>query len=326
MVAFAALAILSQADARPQRIKLATLVPKGSSFHNSLLRMGQEWKSETKGRVSMIAFAGGSQGGESAMVSRMKVGQLQASLISGIGLSDIDSGVAGLQKVPLLFRSLDELGFVMDEMKPKLERRLQDKGFIVLTWIDSGWVRIFSKSPILSPEDMKRTKLFTWAGDEPQTNLLKRLGMRPVPLDSTEVTSSLQTGLIDTVPMPPFFAMASQVNKPARYMLELNYAPIVGALVVSEKVWNAISAEDKVAVKSIAQKHGKAMTANGRTENENSVDVMRDMGLTVAKAEGETLKAWNRLATEAYSIIRDTTVPAEIFDEVVGLLETYRSQ
>tara|TARA_B110000037_G_C17094258_1_gene495306 strand:+ start:720 stop:1589 length:870 start_codon:yes stop_codon:yes gene_type:complete len=288
--------------------------------------MGQEWKTETSGRVSMIAFAGGTQGGETAMVERMKVSQIQASLISGIGLSEIDSGVAGLQQVPLLFRSLDELSYVMAAMKPKLERRLREKGFVVLTWIDSGWVRIFSKTPILSPEDVMNTKLFTWAGDEPQTNLLKKLGFRPVPLDSTEITSSLQTGLIDTVPMPPFFAMASQVNKPAPYMLEINYVPLMGAVVVSETVWDRISAEDQVVVHEIAEKHGVEMTKNGRTENDQAVEVMKADGLTVAKAEGANLKVWNDLAVEAYSIIRDTTVPADIFDEVIGLLEEYRSK
>lgn len=320
------LSIVPDAHARKQRMRLTTLAPKDSSFHKSLLRMGQEWKKDTKGEAELMVFAGGIQGGESTMIDKMRMSQTQAALISGIGLAEIDPAVAGLQQIPLMYRSLDELSYVMEKMKPVLEERILDKGFVVLTWIDTGWVRIFSKDTLVTPDDMAKTKLFTWAGDEPQTNLLKSLGFRPVPLDSTEITSSLQTGLIDTVPMPPFFALASQVYNAAPHMLELNYAPLVGALVISDKVWDRIDPEAQVKMRKAAEKAGREMTKAGRLENEDSVKVMqKEWGLTVLKSEGAALAEWESLAEEAYPIIRDTTVPAEIFDRVLELLAEYRA-
>lgn len=325
-VAVSILSIVPEAHARKQRLRLTTLAPKDSSFHKSLLRMGQEWRKDSKGQAELMVFAGGIQGGESAMIDRMRVNQTQAALITGIGLAEIDPAVAGLQQIPLLYRSLEEFEYVMENMKPVLEERILDKGFVVLSWIDTGWVRIFSKGEIVTPTDMANTKLFTWSGDEPQTDLLKKLGFRPVPIDSTEITSSLQTGLIDTVPMPPFYALAGQVYDTAPHMLDLNYVPLVGALVVTDSVWNRLDEDTQAKMRKSAEKAGKEMTKSGRAESEDSVKVMqKDWGLQVLKSEGEALEEWQNLAEVAYPIIRDTTVPAEIFDRVLELIEEYRA-
>ncbi len=318
--------VAPEAEARRQNLRLTTLAPKDSSFDKSLKRMGQEWRKATRNQVNLIVFAGGVQGGETAMIDRMRVNQTQAALITGVGLAEIDPAVAGLQQIPMMFHTLDELAHVVETLSPMLEKRIRDKGFVVLTWIDTGWVRIFSKQLLETPADMERGKLFTWAGDTKQTDLLKRLGFRPVPIDSTDITSSLQTGLIDIVPMPPFYALASQSYKSAPHMLDIRYTPLVGAVIVSAPVWDRISPENQAAMKEIARRVGKEMTQAGREENESAIRVMREkFGLKVRESDESVIAAWEKKSEEAYSIIRDTTVPAEIFDEVVRLLAAYRA-
>ena len=327
VVAAAAFAAAPDADARRQRIRLTTLAPKDSSFHKSLLRMAQEWKQATDGQVDLIVFAGGVQGGETAMIDRMRVNQTQAALISGVGLAEIDEAVAGLQQIPMMFRNYEELTHVIDELAPRLEDRVAEKGFVVLSWIDTGWVRIFSKYPLRTPDDMRKGKLFTWAGDPDQTDLLKNMGFRPVPIDSTEITSSLQTGLIDIVPMPPFFALATQSYKPAPHMLDIKYTPLVGALVLTKSVWDRIDPEHQEAMKEIAERIGREMTLAGREENETAIEVMTDkFNLKVTPSNEEILESWRQASRQAYSLIRDNTVPADIFDQVVELLRERREE
>ena len=325
-VAVAACVFLQDAEARRERIRLTTLAPKDTSFHKSLMRMGNEWKKATDGDVSLQVFAGGIQGGESAMIDRMRVNQTQAALLTGVGLAEIDDGVAGLQQIPLMYRDYEELEFVMERLGETLNRRIEEKGFVVLGWMDSGWVRIFSKKPIQTPEDMKKGKLFTWAGDTKQTDLLKSLGFRPVPIDSTEIASSLQTGLIDTVPLPPFYGLALQSYKPAPYLLKIEYSPIVGALLVSKKTWDAIDPAHQERMREIAKASLREMTEAGRKENEDAIHEMATkFGLQVQEETPEIRSAWSGVGEEAYSLIRGNTVPADVFDEVVRLLAEYRS-
>src|SRR5215469_17003186 len=145
------------------RIRLGTLVPSGTSYYHSLESMGARWKQESNGAVSLTIYGGGTMGSEDEIVRRMRVGQLQAAVLTAAGLSEIDPSVSALQKMPLMYRSLEEAAYVREKLSGDLEHRLADKGFVVLFWGDAGWVRIFSKDPAILPEDFKKMRIFVTA-------------------------------------------------------------------------------------------------------------------------------------------------------------------
>src|SRR4030095_2265972 len=148
-----ALAVLSplRAAERQIRINLGTLAPRGSIYHQSLQAMAERWKQGPGGGARLGLYPGGTQGGETDMVRLMRVGSLHAGLLTGVGLADIEPGVTGLQTLPMMFRNFDEIEFVNEKLRPMLEKRLAEKGFVVLFWVDAGWVRYFSKEPMLTP-------------------------------------------------------------------------------------------------------------------------------------------------------------------------------
>src|SRR5207253_4192109 len=82
-------------------VKLATVAPKGTSAHQALLRMGEQWRKASGGKVQVAIYTDGTQGGESDSIRRMRVGQLQASLLTVNGLSEIEPSTSGLQHLPM---------------------------------------------------------------------------------------------------------------------------------------------------------------------------------------------------------------------------------
>src|SRR2546428_10623062 len=114
----------------PIKIKLGTLAPKDSTPHNSLKQMAETWRHAPGRGAQLIMFTDGTQGGEADMVRRMRIGQLQAAMLTAGGLSEIDQSVTCLQMIPLGFRSLDELGYATEKMRPLLEKRLHEKGVV----------------------------------------------------------------------------------------------------------------------------------------------------------------------------------------------------
>ena len=178
---------LAPADAGamdPLTIRLGTLAPSGSSFHTALVEMREKWRDASGGNLKLTIYPDGTQGGEADMVRLMRAGVLTAGMFTVVGLSEIDSSVGGLSFMPLTFRSWDEYDYVLDKLSPRLEKLLLDKGFVVLFWGDAGWVRFFSKTPAIRPDDFKQLKMFTWAGDAYQVDLMKSLGYHPVPLET----------------------------------------------------------------------------------------------------------------------------------------------
>jgi TRAP-type C4-dicarboxylate transport system substrate-binding protein len=200
-----------------------------------------------------------------------------------------------------------------------------DKGFVVLSWGDAGWVRFFSKDAAVRPDDYKRMKFFAWGAEPDQQAIMKSLGYTPVPLETTDILPAIQTGMINVVPSTPYFALATQVYTTAQHMLEINWAPIVGALVVTRKAWDEMSPETQAAVRSASEKAGVQIRAKARQEVEEAVEAMKKRGLTVHRPNAAQMKEWTELADKLYPRIRGSMVPADTFDEVMAHLKTYRA-
>lgn len=309
----------------PSRIRLATMAPTGTSYHRALQGMGEKWRQVPGGGIALTIYADGTMGSEPDMVRRMRVGQIQAAMLTVAGLSEIDPSVSALQKMPMMFRSLEEVEYVRSKLQPDLERRLLEKGFVVLFWADAGWVRFFSKEPATRPEDFKKMKVFVTAGDNAQIEIMKAAGYRPVPLEWSDALTGFQTGLIDAVPTVPFHALAGQYYLAAHHMLEVNWVPLVGATLVTKKTWDALPPATRDALVQSAAEAGKQIQERGRKESIESVEAMKKRGLQVHPVAPEVEAEWHRVAQEFYPQVRGKIVPAELFDEVQRLLGEYRA-
>lgn len=311
------------ADAVPLRI--GTVVPRNSLYHVQLMELGEAWRAAQGEGARYTVFTDGTQGGEAELVRRMRIGQLQGALISVVGLREIEPTISALQSLPLLFRDWSEVDYVREKMRPAMEQRFAERGFVVLGWGDAGWVRFFSKDPAFRPDDYKRMKFFAWGSEPEQQAIMKSLGYTPVPLETGDILPAMQTGMITVVPSTPYFALASQVFGTATHMLELNWAPMVGALVVTKKAWDAMSAPAQQALRTAGERAGLQMRLGARREVDEAVDAMRQRGLVVNRPTPEQLAEWHRLAESLYPRIRGTLVPADTFDQVMAHLQAYRA-
>ncbi len=315
-----------EAATKQIRINLGTIAPRGSSHHQTLLAMGEKWREAPGGGVKLVIYPDGIQGGESDMVRLMRVGSLHSALLTVRGLEDIEPGIAGLSSIPMVYRDLDELDYVIEKLQPELQKRLLIKGFVLLFWVDAGWVRYFSKQPVIYPDNLKKMKIFVWAGNPAQVEVMIQAGYYPVPLETSEIMPGLQTGLINVVVSPPFYALAGQIDNLAPHMLELNWGPLVGAVVIRSHTWNKIPDVTKEALQIAAADAGKKMKIIGREESINAEAAMKNRGLTVHPVSSKIEEEWRETATKLlYPRIRGNMVSADIFDEVIQLIQEYRT-
>lgn len=314
----------SAAQTAPVRLRLGTLAPQGTSYHRILQTMGEGWRTATNGQVQLTVYAG-TMGSEAELIRRMRLGQLQAGALTVIGLMEIDPQVTALTQMPMMFRTLEESEFVRSRLEPVLERRLLERGFVVLFWADAGWIQFFTRSAAIRPEDFRRLKIFVTAGDVPQFDLMRSEGYTPVSLEWADALTALQTGMVDAIPTIPYYALAMQHYTVANHMLELNWAPLVGATVISRRTWESLSPATQNAMRAAAQEAGRQFQTRGRLEADSAVAAMRRRGLTVHSFTPAAETEWRTMSERLYPRIRGTLVPAEIFDEVVRLLAEYRA-
>lgn len=314
----------AQAD-DPVKVRLGTIAPKGSSYFRILQELGEGWRKVQGEASAFVIYGDGSQGGEADMVRRMRVGQLNAALLSSVGLAEIDRSALALQTVPMLFHDWAEVDYVRERVRQQLDARLAEKGFVVLFWADGGWVRYFSKDPAATPTEFKRFKVFAWAGNTEQVNLMKSMGYQPVPLETADILPGLQTGLINAVPTTPFFALAGQFSGPAPNMLDVKWVPIIGAAVMTRKIWDAMSPAARDELRRAGEKAGADMRARARREDLESIEAMKKRGLKVIVPTPDQEAQWRAAAEEVYPRMRGPIVPADMWDEIVKVLTEYRN-
>ncbi len=322
-ILFFAFFLAAQAWGAPVRIKLGTLAPQGSTWHQLLLEMAQKWSQASNGLVELKIYAGGTQGNEGEMIRKISIGQLHAAAITAIGLREITSEPQA-EDVPFLIDSYEEYDYVHERLRPKLDESVVKKGYIPIHWGEVGFVYFFSTEPYLTPADFSKGKIFTWNGDPAAEAAWRKAGFRPVVLSSTDLIPALTSRMVNIISQPPLYAYTTHIFEKADNMLNLHWGFLTGATVVKKEVWDRIPAEMQKKLLEIGEDYGERTRKDVRKQNEDAIEQMRKRGLTINQPTD--IEEWRRVAERAHEVVRGKVVPAAIYDEVVRLRDEYRAQ
>jgi TRAP-type C4-dicarboxylate transport system substrate-binding protein len=213
----------------------------------------------------------------------------------------------------------------MDRIGPQLEKTIETKGYVAINWSEVGFVRFFSTKKYASLAEMQKgAKIFTWEGDPASAEAWRAAGFKPVVMSSTDIVPSLQTGLIDTVALAPLYAYSSRVFERAKYMMDVPWAVLTGAMVVKKADWDKIPADVQPKLVEIARDYGKKISMEVRKMDAEALANMKQQGLVVITPPDAA--NFPAAARASYSVIRGRVVPAGIFDEVQRLVTEAHAQ
>lgn len=308
-------------------IRLNTIVPENSPWTSSLRSMAASWTKVTTDRVKLtIVPSGGTT--EQQILRKIDIKGADAATLTIVGLATLDKSF-NVFAIPFFFESDAELEHVQKKLTPLIEQRLQNAAptkYHLVHWGNGGWVRLFSKAPLRSIADIKKTRLFTTAGDQEAVNWYQSQGFHAVPLSTAEMPKqlALSAGSIDAAPSPPVYAAALQMYRAAPYMLDVPLGPLTAATVVSERVWSQISAEDRVKITETAIAAEKAIAAAAPGLDRKYIDEMKKAKLTDVVLDAKELAAFKAEAERLIPTQRGTLVPADVFDLAMREREAFR--
>ena len=311
--------------AAPVLVRLSTLAPAGTTWDAALRDMGAAWSKATEGRVTLRVTGGGAQGSEKTVLRNMRpeVNTVDASLLTATGLADVDPAF-NVFGIPFFFQSDEEEQYVRGKLEPTLAGRLEAKKFHLLAWGQGGWVQLFSTVPVKTLDDVKHVKLFTSAGDPAMVNWYTSNGFNPVALESTGIATGLATGMIQATPMPPYGAVATQISRTVKYMLDVDVDPLIGALIMTDTTWNKIAPEDRDKLVAAAKDMEKTLQVQVPKQDAESVKAMQAKGLTVTTLDAAGLAAFRAEADKLVASMRGSMVPADVYDLAVQARAEYR--
>ncbi len=317
------LGFTASASAQVINVKMATVVPSNSSWFLLLKEVAEKWNKLSNGRVKITLFGGSVKGDDPEVVQAMRLGELQGAVLSSVGIAELEKSVYAVS-IPMAYDSYEEAYAVLDKMRPRLEAAMDANGFVVLNWVDAGWISFFTTKPVAVPDDLKKLKLFQWNGDPKSLEIWQAAGFNPRPASLPDLMTGLSTGLFEAFCMPPQFAQMSRYYEKARYMTDLKWALVLGATVIKKDTWTRIPAEIRPALLQVMQDTGAKLRVDIRQSGEKDVTLMKSAGLTVVPVDVKTMELWRKTAESAYGRIRGDFVPADAFDEAMKARDEYR--
>ena len=309
----------SSGSNKPIVIKLATLAPEGTEYYNLLLEMGQRWQEETNGQVILRIYPNGVVGRESDTIRKMRIGQIQASAMSSIGLSGLTDKIQAFT-IPMIYEDYDDIEKVKNVMFDDISEGLSDSGFKLLFLVDIGWVYWFSANEVSVPEDLRNAKIYTTAGDYVTVELFKGFGFNAIPVSETDILTSLQTGMINSMQTVPILSLSSGWFALMPNMLDMKWAVFIGAVIVDDRVWSKIRPEHQKVMMEIAEDIGKKYQQNGRKMDAEAIKIMEENGMQIKTPTDEELEIWEDFKKEIMPNVIDAYVPEEVYNKVISAI------
>jgi len=306
-------------------IKMATLAPEGTEWHGLLVELGQEWKKATNGDVRLRIYPGGVVGDERDMVRKIRIGQIHGAAITTEGMTEVNQYFTAFN-YPLLFQDYDDVDFVRNQLNDELYNESEKNGFKLLTMVDVGWVYWFSTDPVYTPSDLKRTKIWTWAGDYKAVQLYEENGFQPIPLTTLDILSGLQTGMINSLGLNTMYALAQQIFGIADNMLDMKWGNLTGAIVVDMRVWNKLKPEYQKLMLNISKNIGKRFQDKNRYGSDDAVNVMKKYGLKVNKPSSEQLTEWYDLIEKMDESFRGSFITTDAYDRLMEIKQLMKAR
>ncbi len=306
-------------------IKVGSIAPGGSPWDKALKKIAAEWKTISGGTIDMKIYPGGIVGNEPDMIRKIRIGQLQAAIFTGVGMSYIAPEVFSLS-LAFLVRNDDELDFLMKKTRPQFNRLIEKKGFVPLVWSKAGWINFFSTKPVIYPRDLKPLKLSVAEGDAEMLQSWRVMGYNAIPLSTNDLMTSLQNGMIEAFYSPPLVTASFQWFGIAKHMCNIRIAPMIGGFVVSRKTWDQVPADIKPKLVRAAQKIVDNLYIETTALEKKAIDTMLKHGLKIHQVPPDAEKLWQKEGYKGYDAYVGKTFSKDLLKQLQDYLKEYRNR
>ncbi|MGB5366284.1 MAG: TRAP transporter substrate-binding protein DctP [Polyangiales bacterium] len=297
-------------------LRIASLVPDGSSWMKILNAWNKTLQEKTDGRLKLRFYPGGSQGDERDFVRKMRVGQLDGGVVTMTGMSLLVPAMNVLV-LPGLLDTYAELDRVREKMAPKFEGMFEKEGFKLVGWGDAGKTRLFSVQPIKRPSDIKAMRPWVWKDDPIFVEFYQVIGASAVRLGVPEVYPALQTRMVDVISSSALTAVALQWYTRVKYMTAHNSAIIAGGTMMRKDKYDELPPDLKEVFDSTAARAHELLNKVVRKEDQKAYEVILKKGIQAVEA-GDAKAEWDAADKKVRDKLTGRMFSKSLVDEVTA--------
>jgi TRAP-type C4-dicarboxylate transport system substrate-binding protein len=192
---FAACLYLPGAHTAAETVRITAITAPATPWHDSWEHFETQLASDPARDLQASFYLQGQLGSEETALSQLRRGRVQLGGFSLQGASSVVPEL-GILMSPFLFRSFEEVDFVMDNyLLQAFDELFAAKGLVLLGWAEVGWTSLYARTPLLTPAVAQGLKLRSSNALASQL-LIRSIGADMVPMAFPGILPALQTGLI----------------------------------------------------------------------------------------------------------------------------------
>ena len=317
--------IFLTATASAAVLKIATISPEGSMWMEKMRKGADLVAKETENRVTIKFYPGGVMGNDNAVLRKVRIGQLQGGAFVAGSLSQFFPANQ-IYAQPFKFQSLEEVDYIRQSMDSYIIEGLDNAGFVVFGIIGGGFAYIMSKEPIETVDDLRKRKVWIPDNDHISQDSIKAFGITPVPLPISDVRTSLQAGLIDTIGTSPMGAVVLQWHTQIKYVMNIPLIYLYAVMAIDKTQFMKIDAADRGIITRVMTSALNEIDIQNRKDDIEAVATLKSRGITFTTPSKQNQDEWYRIAGLAsLEMVESGVLPRDVVDKLNGLLEAFHS-
>jgi tripartite ATP-independent transporter DctP family solute receptor len=272
----------------------------------------------TDGEITVDVFDARQLGDAVESVQSLRNGTIALVTVSTSNLSQVVPQI-DMFSLPYLFKSADHYwDYLNSDEAAEFIKPLEDKGIVVLGWIDSGSRNFFSEEPIRSVEDVQGKKIRVMASPV-QVKTIEAMGGTGVPIAWGELYNALQTGVVDGAENNHPSVVTMKFYEVSDYYTLDEHARIPDALLMSKAVYDKLSKEQQQAIRQAGKEAEAYMRGAWAMAEQSAIQDLQSRFTEIIEVDKQPF------IDAVAPLVEEEAERLGVVDEVGYILETGKS-
>ena len=267
--------------------------PFGHVIVNAAEYFRDQLYEKTNGRIWMEIYPSGQLGDDAECYQGMQMGAVDMYRGNASSLTDFGKNQISALALPYIFRDRNHFWDVCtSELGDSILANLQEvgTGMVALCFLDEGARNFFTTTkPVTKLADLAGQKIRVQQSAL-MMDTVAALGASPTPVDYAELYTALQSGIVDGAENPPASYYSNKFYEVAPYYVLDGHTYSPSVILISEMMWNSLSAEDQAIMREVADMTEVYNRAEIEAADQAAYDSLKANGVQILELEDQA--AW----------------------------------
>lgn len=296
----------TSAIAKNTHLTIANTTQENTPMSQTMIAFQERAQELSEGAITVQTSFGGALGNDTQLLQKAQIGsQVHAAQTSGANLSTVAEAFKAFD-VPFLLsgpeQSIELLyqdGKLNGEIADQLQVFLGEKNLRLLYATPFEFRGILTNGKEVRTMDDVNGMKFRVTPNPVERGIVESWGAAGTTMGISEVYTSLQTGIVDGLAIPPVTAKAFALDEVAKTFNNLNFQAHPTFVVINKRYWDRLSAEKQDILQQAADEAVMATKQLHYDAIETSFEAFEGQGAMVIQPTEDELNSFRRAAIEA---------------------------